>query len=105
MRRLIISQTGSLVAGGSLDLGQFGVAAYPRISGWVKVDSVNNNTANVQFRSGLVRDTTLVTSLSQVGSGGSDFSYLNSFPNVGIGITPVQSATNYSIVVFGEPIR
>jgi len=104
-RRLIVSQVGTLGAASSLDLGSFPVAQYPRLSGFVRVDSVTNNTANIQFRGAVSSGSTMITSLSQVASGGSEFNIQQNFPVMGLGITPVQSATAYSVIVFGEPTR
>jgi hypothetical protein len=81
----------------------FPVAQYLRISGFVKVDSVQDNTAFLQFRNQMTSGSILITSQSQVASGGSEFNLLQNFLLMGIGITPVQSATGFSIVVLGEP--
>lgn len=104
-RRLIVSQVGTLTAGGSLDLGTFPVAQYPRLSGFIRVDSVTNNTANIQFRGAVSSGSTLITSQSAVASGGSEFNIPQNFSVMGLGITPVQSATAFSVIVFGEPAR
>ena len=104
-RRLIISRVGTIGAANSLDLGSFPVAQYPRLSGFIRVDSVTNNTANIQFRGAVNSGSTMITSLSQVASGGSEFNVQQNFSVMGIGVTPVQSATAFSLIVFGEPIR
>lgn len=104
-RKVLVSATGSIAAASSVDFGVFQVGQFARLTGLIKVDSVNNNTANLQFRFQAQSGTTIVTSNLAVTSGGLEINVTNPSNLVGLGITPVQSETIYSALVFGELVR
>lgn len=104
IRRKVYSAV-STTGVGSLDFGVFEVGRYSRLSGIVKADSLTNNTGILTFRSQVKSGTTIITSGVNVSSGGNDFNVQNFGMWVGVSITPVQSATPYSFVLFGEPNR
>ena len=104
-RKVLVSQTGSIVAAGSADFGVFRVGQFARLTGLALVDSVTNNTANLQFRFQASSGTTVITSNLPVASGASEFSVTNPSLFVGLGITPVQSATLFTVLIFGELVR
>ena len=104
-RRVLVSQTGTIAEGGSLDLGVFNVGQFPRLTGIAVVDSSQDNSSAIEFRFQAVSGTTLTTSTLGVSSGGRHFSVSNEANYVGLGITPANSLTPFSIVVFGELVR
>lgn len=104
-RRVLVTQTGTIAAANSADFGVFDAGRFPRLSGLVLVNSVTNATANLQFRFQSVSGTTQITSNLAVASGGTEFSVINPANFVGLGITPVQSATLFAVQVFGELVR
>jgi len=104
-RKVLVNTAGTITAAESVDFGVFYAGGFARLSGIALVDSVNNSTSNVQFRFQGYSGTAIVTSLLAVTSGGLVFSVTNPSNFVGLGITPVQSDTNYSLVVFGELAR
>ena len=105
-RQVVYSQVGTIAAANSLDAGVFAVAAYARFTGIVKVDSVTNVTATLQFRNQQTSGGALITtSTMPVNSGGTHFNVTNESPYVGFGITPVQSASLFTLIIIGEAIR
>lgn len=104
IRRKIFSQVGTTGVG-SADFGVYEVGQYSRLSGLIKADSLTNNTGILTFRSQVKSGVTILTSGVAVASGGSDFNVQNFGMLVSVALTPVQSATPYSIVLFGEPNR
>lgn len=103
-RRKIFSFVGTTGVG-SVDFGVFEVGQYSRLSGIVKADSLTNSTGVLTFRSQVKSGVTILTSGVAVFSGGNAFEVQNHGMLVSLAITPVQSATPYSIVIFGEPNR
>jgi hypothetical protein len=104
-RQLLYSQVGTIAAATSLDAGVFNAAAYSRLTGIVKVDSVTGATATLQFRFQASSGSSITTSTLPVNSGGTHYNVSNEAPFIGMGITPVQSASLFSLIIFGETIR
>ena len=101
LRRVFVTQTGSLGAASSLDLGVFPVGQYPRLTGIVQL----NNSSTVQFRFQAFSGSTLITSALATTSGPNRFNVANEANFVGVAITPVASLTPYTIMVAGEMTR
>ena len=104
-RKVLITQADSVVSPNSVDFGVFEVGQFPRLTGIIVVDSVPNNDSNLQFQFQRTSGTVLTTSQLAITSGGLHFNVTNEANFVGLGITPVNSDTLVSAIVFGELVR
>ncbi len=104
-RKVLVSQAGSLSTVDSIDFGVVEVGRFARLTGIVIVDSVPNNDSNLQFQFQRTSGTVLTTSQLAITSGGLHFNVTNEANYVGLGITPVNSDTFFSAIIFGELVR
>ena len=109
--RLISHVTSQVTQGGSVDFGQFETDRYSRFTGYLVANSVGNTGLAFRYRFGaesggpfLVGSSIVVTS----GNGAYSGSVLD-IVNYGrygqFVITTVDSTTQYSILLLGEPVR
>jgi hypothetical protein len=108
-KRVLVNTVVSVLSGStfptSVDFGVHLVSEFAGIIGMIKVDSSQNNVA--QLRLGYQSDsgTTLITSEIAVASGGIVVNELNPAAYANVSIRQINSATPVRVFLTGLPIR
>ena len=106
-RRILVNTTVDVQAGlpASLDFGSVLVSEFAGLGGMIKVDSSQNNVAQLRFAFQFDGGTTVITSSIPVNSGGMVVNELNPAPHVNISVAAINSSTPVRIFLAGVPIR
>jgi hypothetical protein len=102
-RKVLISRVASEVTqGSSANFGQFDVGKYSRLTGFV---DPGTGSATLRIRFAINSGGPWSVSSTQVYSTVGIVDALNVARFVGLSFSAVQSTAQYSLIVFGEPLR